>query len=144
VRIELFGIDTVRREKIEVAFQRSVMKIALVLGLAVASLPLTARAAQTIDCKSALSSSESTVCNTPSLLKLDSRMMADLEILRQYYGRSKTSNPTRINNWLHAFAARRDKCGPDGECILHLYEKEITPLDNSVQRIRLVVSPGIQ
>jgi uncharacterized protein len=120
------------------------MKIALVLSLAAVSLPQTVRAAQTIDCKSALSKSEYAVCNSPSLLKLDSRLNADLEILKQNRGGVTTSNPAQIKDWLQAFAAKRDQCGPNEACIKDLYTKELAPLDNAVERKRLQQgSPGI-
>ena len=113
------------------------MKIALVLSLAIASLPLTMRAAQTIDCKSALSASESAICNSRPLLKLDSRLSADLEILGQDRGGATTSNPAQMKEWLHAFAAKRDQCGPNEACIKDLYTKELAPLDNAVEKKRL-------
>jgi uncharacterized protein len=113
------------------------MKIALVLSLAAASFPLTVRAAQTIDCKSALSASEYAVCNSPSLLKLDSRLNADLEILKQFSGGATTSNPAEIKNWLHDFSTRRDKCGPNETCLQDLYTKQIAPLDYAIERKRL-------
>src|SRR5271156_2068033 len=113
------------------------MKIALVLSLAAASLPLSALAAQTINCKSALSASEYAVCNSPSLLKLDSRLNADLEILGQDRGGATTSNPADIKNWLHAFAAKRDTCGPNETCLQDLYSKQIAPLDYAIERRRL-------
>jgi uncharacterized protein len=120
------------------------MKIALVVGLAAASLPLSVRAAQTIDCKSALSASEYAVCNSRPLLKLDSRLNADLEILGQDRGGATTSSPADIKNWLHAFAAKRDTCGPNEACLKDLYTKELAPLDNAVEKKRLQQgSPGI-
>jgi uncharacterized protein len=120
------------------------MKIALVLSLAAASLPLSAHAAQTIDCKSALSASEYAVCNSPSLLKLDSRLNADLEILRQDRGGATTSNPTEIKNWLHTFAAKRDTCGPNEACLKDFYTKQLAPLDSAVERKRLADMTGIR
>jgi uncharacterized protein len=120
------------------------MKIALVLSLATASLPLTARAAQTIDCKSALSASEYAVCNSSSLLKLDARLNADLEILRQDRGGATTSNPAEIKNWLHAFAEKRDACGPNEACLKDFYKKQLGPLDDAVERKRLQGSRGMQ
>jgi uncharacterized protein len=113
------------------------MKIALVLSLAVASLPFAAHAAQTIDCKSALSASEYAVCNTPSLLRLDARLNADLEILKQDRGGATTSNPAEIKNWLVAFAEKRDTCGPNETCLKDLYKKQLAPLDDAVERKRL-------
>ena len=119
------------------------MKAALVLSLAVASLPAIARAAQTIDCKSALSASEYAVCNSPSLLKLDSHLNADLEILRQNRGKATTSDPAQISNWLHTFAVKRDQCGPNEACLQDLYTKQLAPLDHSIE-IKRLKGPGIQ
>jgi uncharacterized protein len=120
------------------------MKIALVLGLAVASLPLTVRAAQTIDCKSALSASEYAVCNSPSLLKLDSRLMADIDLIVQQSGGAQTRNPSQLNNFKKAFGATRDKCGPNETCIFDFYKKQLTGLDHAIDQIRLRASPGMQ
>jgi uncharacterized protein len=120
------------------------MKIALVVSFAAAFLPFAAHAAQTIDCKSALSKSEYAVCNSPSLLKLDSHLNADLEILKQDRGGATTSSPEQIKNWLHAFAEKRDTCGPNEACLKDLYTKQLAPLDNAVERKRLQQGgPGI-
>jgi uncharacterized protein len=103
----------------------------------VAFLPLSARAAQTIDCKSALSPSEYAVCNSRSLLKLDSRLNADLEILGQDRGGATTSSSAEISNWLHVFAAKRDTCGPNETCLRDFYTKQLAPLDSAVEKKRL-------
>lgn len=74
------------------------MRIFPVLTLAIASLTLTLTAhaakpapAQSIDCKKTpLSPTETTICNTPSLLKVDSQMMADLDLTLMNSGGQQT------------------------------------------------------
>jgi uncharacterized protein len=122
------------------------MKIALVLTLAMASFPLPLHAAhpQSIDCKkSPLGPTETTVCNTPSLLKVDSKMMADLDILMQYSTGKQTRRQDEESKWLAAFAAKRDWCGRDAVCIQSAYKTTMVPIERTIEQRRLDSSPGI-
>jgi uncharacterized protein len=62
------------------------MKIHLTLARAAASLTLTSHAASPIDCATALTPTENTVCSTPSLLEADPRMTMYFEIATQFVG----------------------------------------------------------
>jgi uncharacterized protein len=122
------------------------------LALALVSLTLTAHAVQSIDCKKTrLAASENTVCSTPQLLKIDSQMMSDLDLLNTdtiaasadqrapSMGTSGNLAYRRdaVNNWLNAFAEKRDWCGKDQACILDLYKKQITSMENVIAQQRL-------
>ncbi len=119
------------------------MKILPVLTLAVASLTLTAYAAkkpaiQSIDCKKTpLAPTETTICNTPSLLKVDSQMMADLDLTLMNSGGQQTRRPDEMSKWLAAFAAKRDWCGRDKACIQSAYKSTIDSMELSIERNRL-------
>jgi uncharacterized protein len=118
--------------------QGSVMKIFPTLTLAVVSLTLTAYAAQSIDCKkAALGPSEQIVCNSPSLLKVDSQMMADLDILMQYSTGVQSRRPDQESKWLQAFAAKRDWCGRDTACIQSAYKTQMDPMERTIAQKRL-------
>jgi uncharacterized protein len=118
--------------------QGSVMKIFPILTLAVVSLTLTAHAAQSIDCKKAgLGPSEQIVCSSPSLLKVDSRMMADLDILMQYSTGVQTRRTDQESKWLQAFAAKRDWCGRDTACIQSAYKTQMDPMEHAIAQKRL-------
>jgi uncharacterized protein len=112
------------------------------VALALASLALTAHAAQSIDCKkAALGASENTVCSTPALLKIDSQMMADLDLLNT--SGSLAHRRDLQSMWLQAFAAKRDLCGSDKTCILTLYKKQIAPMENAIAQRTLQPGPGM-
>jgi uncharacterized protein len=113
------------------------MKAYLALTLAVASLAMTAHAAQSIDCKKPINPTENTVCSTPSLLKVDSKMMSDLDIVMQNAGGQQTRRADELKNWLQAFATKRDWCGRETACILSVYKTQMTPLEHSIERSRL-------
>jgi uncharacterized protein len=82
------------------------------LALALVSVTLTAHAAQSIDCKkAALGATENTVCSTPSLLQIDSQMMADLDIMMEHASGNQAHRRDVVSNWLEAFAKKRDWCG---------------------------------
>jgi uncharacterized protein len=131
------------------------MKIYLALTLI--SLTLTAHAAQSIDCKkTGLGASENTVCSTPQLLKIDSRMMSDLDLLNT--GTLAASADPRapvdtsgnmahrrdvVNHWLQAFAEKRDWCGREQACILAIYKKQITSMENVIAQQQLQHSPSM-
>lgn len=114
------------------------MRIFPILTLAVVSLTVTGYAAQSIDCKKAdLGASERTVCSSPSLLKVDSRMMADLGVLMLYSTGVQTRHTDQESKWLEAFAAKRDWCGRDAACILSVYKKQMDPMERSIEQKRL-------
>jgi uncharacterized protein len=118
------------------------MKTYLILVLV--SLTLTAHAAQSIDCKkAALGPSEQTVCNSPSLLKVDSQMMSDVDILMQYSTGVQTRRPDQESKWLQAFAAKRDWCGRETACIQSLYKQQMDPMERAIAQKRLR-SQGLQ
>ena len=128
------------------------------LALALVSLTLTAHAAQSINCKkTGFRASENTVCSTPRLLKIDSQMMSDLDLVNTAtlaasadqrepsMGTSGNLAHRRdvVNNWLQAFAEKRDWCGKDQACILSLYKKQITSMENVIAQQRLQAGPGM-
>ena len=138
------------------SFPRSIMKT--YLALALVSLTLTAHAAQSIDCKNTrLGASESTICSTPKLLKIDSQMMSDLDLVNtgtlaasadQRAPSTGTSGNLAyrrdvVNNWLQAFAEKRDWCGRDEACILAIYKKQITSMENVIAQQRSQAGPGM-
>jgi uncharacterized protein len=104
---------------------------------------LTAHAAQSIDCKkAALGASENTVCSTPTLKKIDSQMMAYLDLLNTSGDQAHRRDVLRL--WLQAFAAKRDLCGSDTACILTVYKKQIAPMENAIAQQRLQPGPGME
>jgi uncharacterized protein len=107
------------------------------LALVLVSLTLTAHAAQSIDCKKPTNPTESTVCGTPSLLKVDSKMMSDLDIVMQDSGGQQTRRADALKNWLQAFAAKRDWCGREEACILSAYKTQMAPLERAIAQKRL-------
>jgi uncharacterized protein len=114
------------------------------LALALVSLTLTARAAQSIDCKKpARGPTENTVCSTPPLLKIDSQMMADLDLMMETASGNQAHRHDVMSNWLRAFAAKRDWCGRDTACILALYKKQIAPMEAAIAQSRLQSGPGM-
>jgi uncharacterized protein len=134
------------------------MKTYLALALALVSVTLTARADQSINCKKAgLGASEKTVCSTPQLLKIDSQMMSDLDLVNTATLATSADQRTPsmgtsgnlahrrdvVNNWLQAFAEKRDWCGMDKTCIMSLYKKQITSMENVIAQQRLQAGPGM-
>ena len=128
------------------------------LALALVSLTLTAHADQSIDCrKTGLGASEKTVCSTPQLLKIDSQMMSDLDLVNtatiaasadpRAPSMDTSGNLAHrrdaVNKWLQAFAEKRDWCGKDQVCILSLYKKQITSMENVIAQQRLQHGPGL-
>jgi uncharacterized protein len=120
------------------------MKSFPTLTLAVISLTLTAHAAQSIDCKKvAPNTTEAIVCSSPSLLKVDSQLMADLEIVNQTGKGNQASRRDRLNHWLQAFAVTRERCDQDTACLLAVYKKQIDPLEIAIARRDLWSGPGM-
>jgi uncharacterized protein len=119
-------------------------KIVPALSLAVISLTLTAHAAQSIDCKKVTpNSTGAIVCRTPSLLKADSKLVADLEIVNQTSNGNQASRRDKMNHWLQAFTIRREACGQDMACLLAVYKKQIDPLEIAIAQRRLEPGPGM-
>ncbi len=128
------------------------------LALALVSLTLTAHADQSIDCKkTGLGASEKAVCSTPQLLKIDSQMMSDLDLVNtatiaasadpRAPSMDTSGNLAHrrdvLSMWLRAFAAKRDLCGSDKTCILNLYKKQTTTMENVIAQQRLQAGPGM-
>ena len=79
----------------------------------------------------------------PSLLQIDSQMMADLDIMMEQASGNQAHRRDVVGNWLEAFAKKRDWCGRDQACILAVYKKQIAPMEAAIARIRLWPGPGM-